>query len=755
MFGGFMAPLSVALPSIDPNPKPEPTKPGECRRCQRRKVKQARGGFSAFGPTLSSLTFTAAAELSIMLPNPADLDRYSKDHLEPDPIAKQRVEEPEVVKYLQTSDSPLAKSFREGRFHYKDCPIDPTKQIRVLELLSTEEIEASGFAQLKDLVCCRLAVVVPGKDKYEALSYTWGPPGDLPIVVLPGAEVDGGTSERKIGKISATPQLYAVLQALRKGGKRRIWVDQVCINQEDNAQEGEKVKQIGRMDEIYQNANQTVIWLGLEDETTPRLKRLLGDFEEKNKRPGDLSIWLTSTFGNGENQTEEQKSNYGALVKCLNREWFSRAWIFQEAVLSNNIIIQCGDSDFAYESLVKLSEAVNKAAEKASGYARSLMKATVGYNTLDLVQHAKQQCVERDCQLMKKLERGNLFETLVLVLQHLRASYPKDLINAFIGVAYRPGDVKDPALQNNLAPFGAEGTIEDAWIKASWHIINTSQSLDILTAASGVTRKPYQLPSWVPDWSQCFKFASPITPPEFCTRFSASKSMVPFLRLSPDGKSLCVRGAVIDTIKSFTQYSFHRYYYIESHTNRTRQTLKVHEQTKDLEKELEGKPVSSSVNGEELSHVVMRTMLADGAFGEKTIQESMHDVIDVYDLEEEIKGGSDKEDRELLQAVETWGLVAQKKGLFLTHGRRLGLAGHVQDEHRDHGLGLPPASRSVGADVGDKIAIIAGSTVPVVLRPVDGASDGRQYQVICQCYVDGIMHGEGCKDLMEEDFELV
>jgi hypothetical protein len=755
MFGGFMAPLSVALNSIDPNPKPEPVKPGECRRCHRRKVKQARGGLSAFSTTLNNLNFTAAAELSVMLPNPADLDRYSKDHLEPDRIAKQHIEEPEVVKHLRNDTTPLAKSFRDWRFNYKDCPIDPTKQIRVLELLRIEEIEASGFGQLKDMVCCRLGVVVPGSDQYEALSYTWGPPGDLPIVVFPGADHDYGPSQQKIGKIAATPQLYAALQSLRKGGKRRIWVDQVCINQEDNAQKGEKMKQIGRMDEIYQNASQTVIWLGLADETTPRLKRLLDEFEKETESPGTLPTWLANTFGNGEKQNEQQTANYGALVKFLNREWFSRAWIFQEAVLSNNTIIQCGDSEFAYESLVQLSEAVNKTAEKASGYARSLMKATVGYNTLDLVQHAKQQCTEGDCQLMKKLQRGNLFETLALVLQHLRASYPKDLINAFIGVAYRPGDSKDPALHDVLTPFGAEGTVEDAWIKASWHIINTSQSLNILTAASGVTRKPYRLPSWVPDWSQCFKFASPITPPEFCSRFTASKGMTPSLKLSPNGKSLLVRGAVIDTIKSFTKFAFHRYYYMESHGDRTRQTLKVHEQTKDLEQELGGKSISSSVNGEELSHVVMRTMLADGAFGGKEIEENMHDIIDVYDLEEEIKQGSDTSDRELLQDVETWGLVAQKKGLFLTHGRRLGLAGHAQDELRDRGPEVPPSARGVGADVGDKIAIIGGSPVPVVLRPIGGASDGRQYQVICQCYVDGIMYGEGCKDLMEENFELV
>jgi hypothetical protein len=43
-------------------------------------------------------------------------------------------------------------------------------------------------------------------------------------------------------------------------GNRRLWVDSICINQEDN---DEKNVQVNMMQEIYQHSSQVLIWLGL------------------------------------------------------------------------------------------------------------------------------------------------------------------------------------------------------------------------------------------------------------------------------------------------------------------------------------------------------------------------------------------------------------------------------------------------------------------------------------------------------------
>jgi hypothetical protein len=100
-------------------------------------------------------------------------------------------------------------------------------------------------------------------------------------------------------------------------------------------------------------------------------------------------------------------------------------------------------------------------------------------------------------------------------------------------------------------------------------------------------------------------------------------------------------------------------------------------------------------------------MLADGAFGGiGKANEDIHHILDVYDLKEEIKkfDATDSPDLAILRKIEIWGLVAQIKAIFYTTKGRIGLAAH---------------SNNSAAKVGDKIAILAGSKVPLVLRPVN------------------------------------
>lgn len=730
---GFQG-LASALDGLSPPIPQSQRETTTCRLCQQRQAKQGRGGLFNIGQTLERLTHHAAAEISILIPHAADLDRYSKDHIEPDPIAKQKIEVPPTLTEIQNGQHPCAS--RLAKFSYDDCTIDPEKEIRVLRLLSAEEVKALDMGLPPELICCYIERAVPGEHQYEALSYTWGPPGNIPVAILP-THGNEGTGSKRVATIPATPQLYAAFNALRRTPSRRIWVDQISINQGDDK---EKMAQIGRMDEVYRKASRTVIWLGIEDEHTglikSRLDRFLNDCTDSSRD----SAWVIANLGlRTSKKNQQQQRNYDALVRILNREWFSRAWIFQEAVLSGKLSVQCGQSELSFEGLARLSEAVYEVENKEAGYARSIMKSTVGYNTLDLIKHAKGECRVPDCHLKDKLGPGHLFETLALVLQHLRTSYPKDLINAFLGVVYQstPAGGTSPKTEKP-GPFGANYSVEDAWTEAAWHTIRTTNSLELLAAASGGLAKR-KIPSWVPDWSQCFKFGSPITPPEFSTAFDASKGMPVRFRKSKTGRTLYVQGAIIDTITHFTSHDINKYYFRESQGDRTTLILRVHEQTAELRKQLNSSSLSTSAPDEKLEHAVIRTMLADGAFGGRRI-DNIHDALDVYDLETDIKklSGVECQDRLLLRKIEEWGLIAQKKGLFLTENRMLGLAAHVDGQ---------------GAQIGDIIAILAGSKVPCVLRPAETAD--LQFQIICQCYLDGFMYGEASLGLDSMEIELV
>jgi hypothetical protein len=65
--------------------------------------------------------------------------------------------------------------------------------------------------------------------------------------------------------------LFDALSTLRDVASQELksfWVDATCINQQDTKERGQ---QVARMAGIYRNADSVIVWLGAEDEHTPKL----------------------------------------------------------------------------------------------------------------------------------------------------------------------------------------------------------------------------------------------------------------------------------------------------------------------------------------------------------------------------------------------------------------------------------------------------------------------------------------------------
>ncbi|KAF2030897.1 HET-domain-containing protein [Setomelanomma holmii] len=119
-----------------------------------------------------------------------------------------------------------------------------------------------------------------GSYKYAALSYNWGEDktensiiiqddiGSAPITSIQ-ALVDGAMGAKGLGakRLLITPNLSDALKRLRQEDQPLlIWVDALCINQND---EVEKQEQVKKMDLIYRNAYNVCIWLGSDDPKNP------------------------------------------------------------------------------------------------------------------------------------------------------------------------------------------------------------------------------------------------------------------------------------------------------------------------------------------------------------------------------------------------------------------------------------------------------------------------------------------------------
>ncbi|KAI1085067.1 heterokaryon incompatibility protein-domain-containing protein [Whalleya microplaca] len=129
-----------------------------------------------------------------------------------------------------------------GKYRY--IPLDHTRQdIRLLHLLP---------GQYLDPISCRLSHNhLDDNPTYTASSYVWGDKVDCQNITLERTD------------FSVTPNLYTALQFLRKTDTERIiWIDAICINQEDDPERG---FQVSLMDRIYANAQRVFCWLGTPD----------------------------------------------------------------------------------------------------------------------------------------------------------------------------------------------------------------------------------------------------------------------------------------------------------------------------------------------------------------------------------------------------------------------------------------------------------------------------------------------------------
>ena len=103
---------------------------------------------------------------------------------------------------------------------------------------------------------------------YNALSYCWGElERSIPI------QCNGST-------MMITPHLEEAIACLGtlKRDTEWIWIDQICINQDDDL---ERALQVSMMKDIYTSSEGTIIWLGshVEDiETVPPFLRVFQPF---------------------------------------------------------------------------------------------------------------------------------------------------------------------------------------------------------------------------------------------------------------------------------------------------------------------------------------------------------------------------------------------------------------------------------------------------------------------------------------------
>ncbi|KAN0091701.1 Heterokaryon incompatibility protein (HET) domain containing protein [Hyaloscypha variabilis] len=148
------------------------------------------------------------------------------------------------------------------------------------------------------------------------------------------------------GKVfEATANLESALRHIRKADVAEVlWVDAVCINQEDTVEQNQ---QVHLMKSIYSEAHAVLIWLGDGDEHSDTLFEIISKDEIPSPPDGNDD---TDTNRLQEQFAIELYRIHAMLSTIAKRPWWTRVWIVQECLLpEKSPIIQCGGKTLLWD----------------------------------------------------------------------------------------------------------------------------------------------------------------------------------------------------------------------------------------------------------------------------------------------------------------------------------------------------------------------------------------------------------------------
>lgn len=189
-------------------------------------------------------------------------------------------------------------------------PLTSDKQTRVLRVQYDAALRRlSGTLQVIDL---------NSKPQYDALSYYWGPPGGRRKLI----HIDGEA-------VLISPSLYAFLRRYGTKSEQTVWVDALCINQNDVE---ERNQQVSIMDSIYRGAAVVHVWLGKGDSDTDLALTCCQRWHQTERLESEKPL-----------KTADVERIASSLLQIATRPYWRRVWIVQEVALARCPLLVCGD----------------------------------------------------------------------------------------------------------------------------------------------------------------------------------------------------------------------------------------------------------------------------------------------------------------------------------------------------------------------------------------------------------------------------
>lgn len=303
---------------------------------------------------------------------------------------------------------------------------------------------------------------------YTALSYVWGPcePNKYKISIHGSA-------------LEITPNLHDALSTIEKLedlSDQWLWIDAICIDQHDLE---ERAAQVKLMRDLYSRAARTIAYLGPEDDGAEialswieRLGAAYPDLNEIN--------WFAEAAAGSQHDSE-----WKSLNSLFGRQWWLRAWILQETVLSSRIYFLFGKK-MIQDKLVTNAMLVLRVIAENNGTAVAKKGVWMDGQSQAFRSIYKRFNLRYWYQERQRLTLGSIITQRYLFY----ATDPRDYVYALFGLVERTGNI--------LANANYKLTVWQVYAALVKSYTEAYGNLDIICLATSA-RRIEGLPSWAPD----------------------------------------------------------------------------------------------------------------------------------------------------------------------------------------------------------------------------------------------------------------
>jgi hypothetical protein len=272
--------------------------------------------------------------------------------------------------------------------------------------------------------------------------------------------------------------LLGRLRAL--GIKDEVWIDALCIDQNDEKEKTEQVKLMGK---IYSGAREVLIALEEADQDT-RQPSCRTDVRAtivglaQNSHLDELDAFAARPG------VDSDASPGDAFRQLLKSSWFSRTWVVQELCLSKEASLLCSWGMMSWHTFVKAFRNWNyHRTNCCSSFAETFDEE------LTAACHRVYCAVQSLAYTTNNLRNEQHLLEVMLTYQDLAVSDDRDKIFAFQGLHTAKGELPPPDYTK---------TKEEVYTKMAVWMLEDACSLMLLALD---LPEDCDLPSWVPNFS--------------------------------------------------------------------------------------------------------------------------------------------------------------------------------------------------------------------------------------------------------------